>query len=159
MKKGPLGLSGQQAGRLTMFLVTDALVQEWNTAIAARKGYFLIDYTAHSPVLLVGAANCTIEPWLILDTRAKKMIRRALKQDALALMTDDITARLAKHQALLQFVYRKERDGRKVCTLQFAATGGNSTAAALVHQHKGLRSAPFGLFELPSSWNATLPKE
>lgn len=145
-------LSLSQAGRMTMYLLTDELLAEWNTALAPRKGLFVIDYTSHNPALIVGCANCKPEPWLILDTKGKRMLRRQLEQDDLRLMTDDLTARLAKHGARLQFVYERRADGSKWASLLFAAEGGNNTVAGLVHQRKRSRSKPFGQMALPEGW-------
>lgn len=147
-----LDLSPDQAGRMTMYLRTDEMLEQWNIALGARKGLFVIDYTGHTPVLIVGCANCKPEVWLILDTRSKRMLRNQLQQADLKLMTDDLTARLAKLGGKVQFVYDVRRDGSKWATLQFAHIDGHNTVAGLVHQRKRGRSRPFGQLALPEGW-------
>lgn len=146
------GLSKNQRGRLTMFLLTPDLIEEWNQAVRVRHAFFQIDYKTHWPTLLIGSEHHEPEIWQTIDTRRRAVLHNRLLPSDLALVVDDIQRRLAKHEAVLQFRWDKNKQKQQRAILQFAAAGGANVTSVLITAKKGTISEPFGQFGLTEKW-------
>lgn len=139
-----------QADRLFMAVATEDLIEAVNVPLRARHATFGIDYTGNAPELHLHAPECGSERVAIIDTRRRCAIFQRPKQEALAIIVQDITRRLAQHGASLAFIVQKDRQQRRIAKLQIVADDSRHIALWLAKVPRKTRQGAIGPFELVS---------
>ncbi len=142
-----LGLAPRAADRLTMELLEEQLLDAINIPLRARRGQFRIDYTGHSPLLLVRAAGCEPELLCTMDTRSQYMVTRVPTSPDLARMMADTKWRLDGLNASIALAHDKDRQMRRRVRLQLTSRDSRHIALTLHGTYKGWKSdwiGPFG---------------
>lgn len=132
-----LGLPEQQADLLLMYLVQEDLIPPINTALKARRGSFIVDYTTHSPELKLKMPGVDAERWMWADTRRHMTYITRPKNPNLRLLAQDLIERLEKHEANLMLGVVKNKHNQKIAKLQIFVKGSRKIALTLLDTPKG----------------------
>ena len=132
-----LGLPEQQADLLLMHLLQEDLIGPVNTALRARKGEFIVDYTTYTPELMLCMPGCKPERWMWCDTRRHVTYMTRPKHPDLRLLAQDLTERLDKHDANLMLGVVKNANNCSIAKLQIFVKGSRKIALTLLDVAKG----------------------
>ncbi|UZV39825.1 hypothetical protein [Xanthomonas virus PB119] len=137
--------------KMVMALITPDLIEEWNTAVRARRLYFILDYTTHTPTLYIGAQDVNPEPWLSYNTKTQMHIRHALSNEHLKLGAKDVIERFAKHEAAIFIKHSKNRQKQQFASLGITANAAGFITTVLSTIKKGTRKE-YVHFQLNERW-------
>lgn len=139
------------SSKMVMALITPDLIEEWNTAVRARRLYFILDYTTHTPTLWIGSENVNPEVWMSLDTRSHTHTHHRLKDEHLQLGAKDLMERFAKHEAALFIKHKKNKAKQQFASLGITANAAGFITTVLDTIKKGTRKE-YVHFALNERW-------
>lgn len=134
-KKSPL--VGVQREKLLVALVADDAVNILNTVFKARGLIFHLDYTDHSPKLLVSRPGVDPEVFISADARSKKSWFHPVKNPDLQSALIDLMERLNKIEARLLLVIQKDKQGKRWAKLQLHVAGSRGIALTILDINRG----------------------
>lgn len=137
--------------KLVMSLITPDLIEEWNIAVRARRLYFVLDYTTHTPKLLIGSQDVDPEVWMSLDTRTHTHTIHALKDEHLRLGAKDLRDRFMKHEAALFLKHKKNKQKQQFVSLGITANAAGVITTVLDTIKKGAMKS-YVQFALNERW-------
>lgn len=143
MKKKPtkrLGLSPENADRMTVFLHSEPLVTALNIIMRARKVMFELNYEDHSPVLMISTPGKQPEVLMICDTRRQISYAVDPRDQEYLLVKQLIQDLLIKHDAYFALVtrYIKKTKGKEA-VLQVILKDSRLIALTLMATKRGTK--------------------
>lgn len=143
----------QLASHLELALVMPDAIEAWNTVVRVRKLTLVVDYTTHTPMLMVGVPSVSPLMWMLVDTRRKKHIKlRVMGHPDVQHAVDHLDEALAKVGLRLTLMFKRDAQQRKTVSMRLVSNTGGPMTAVLHTVPKGSR-VEYQEFKLTDKWS------
>lgn len=139
------------SSKLELALVTPDAIEIWNGVIKRWHLYFTLSYLTHRPTLFVGRGEQKPEPWLMVDTRKKVIMKLPIQDEDVFNGIRDLEDRLKRIGLQLTLRYDMDKQKRKFISIRLVPTHGGAMTTVLDRIQKGTKK-DYVQFALNERW-------